>query len=445
MKSQHNGVLLLVTVTCGVLAGLGAVALSLFLELVTHVLLNFTETAAHPAALAVSPVRRVAVLVGGGLVAAILWWWVRNRMRPTVSVKNAVHGQTMPGGTTVVHTFTQMLFVGAGGSVGRELAPRELAAMLAQWWQRVLVRWGLQLSAADQHLIVAAAAGAGFAGVYIAPITGMLFAVEILLQRVSRRAVVVSLTMSVIATFVGATLKGFKPYYLLASTPFSPRLAVALLAVGPVCGVVGAVFRRAIQWAAVRQAQRRPLLWQLPLAALATGLIAIVFPQVCGNGRAFAQLVFDNRLTALVPLLLLGALVKALVTLMSIAAGAAGGTLTPSIAVGAAVGAAVGTAINLWVTPVVVWQCAVVGAAAVLAVTQQAPLMAMMMVFEVSHLSYAALLPLALGIALAMVVANWFTDTRTLPPETVGETETADLLQSKGEALLAAIKHAADH
>ncbi|WP_179395924.1 chloride channel protein [Lacticaseibacillus absianus] len=440
MKSQHNLGLAIVTVTVGLLAGLGAVALSLFLEFVTHVLLNYEETARQPFAAGVPPVQRVAVLAGVGLLAANLWWVVRNRMRPTVSVKNAVDGQPMPVATTLVHTFTQMLFVGAGGSVGRELAPRELAAMLAQWWQRRLQRWGLDLSPADQQLVVAAAAGAGFAGVYIAPITGMLFAVEILLQRISRRAVVVSLSMSVIATFVGATLKGFKPYYLLGSTPFSPRLCLAILAVGPVCGLVGALFRRAIQWAAVRQAQRRPLLWQLPLAALITGLIAVVFPQVTGNGRAFAQMVFNNRLADLVPLLLVGALVKALVTLMSIAAGAAGGTLTPSIAVGAAVGAAVGTAVNLWLTPVVVWQCAVVGAAAVLAVTQQAPLMAMMMVFEVSHLSYAAFLPLALGIALALIVANWFTDTRRMPPEAVGETETADLLQAKGEQVLAAKK-----
>lgn len=425
LKNKQNLALAIATVTIGVLAGLGAVLLSGFLELVLHFIFNFAETAQHPYVI-VSPLHRLAAIVGGGIIAAVVWWVIRNRMKPTVSVKDAVAGAEMPGLTTVLHTFTQMLYVGVGGSVGRELAPREFAAMLAQWWQRVLHKHlHLDLSAEDQHLLVAAAAGAGFAGVYIAPITGMLFSVEILYKQVTRRAVLVSLSMSMIAMGVGSLLKGFTPYYLVGPQAFAPKIVALALLIGPLCGIVGAYFRRAIQWAGLRQAQRRPLLWQLPLAALITGLVAIKFPQVTGNGRALAQMVFNTDSRQVLGWLVLGALVKALVTIMSLKAGAAGGTLTPSIAVGSALGAL----LSVLMPGMPLWQAAMIGAASLLAVTQQAPLMAMFMLIEVSHLTYSAFLPLGVGIALAMCVANFFLPKR--PAREAGETETAERLQAK--------------
>lgn len=430
MKNKQNLALAIATVTIGVLAGLGAVLLSGFLELVLHVIFNFAETAQHPYAV-VSPLHRVLAIVGGGIVAAIIWWVIRNRLKPTVSVKDAVAGAQMSGLTTVLHTFTQMLYVGVGGSVGRELAPREFAAMLSQWWQRVLHKWlHIQLSPDDSHLLVAAAAGAGFAGVYIAPVTGMLFSVEILYKKVTRRAVLVSLSMSMIAMGVGSLLKGFRPYYLVGPQAFAPQIVVLAVVIGPLCGVIGAYFRRAIQWASLRQAQRRPLLWQLPLAALITGLVAIKFPQVTGNGRALAQLVFNTHSTQVLGWLVLGALVKALVTLLSLKAGAAGGTLTPSIAVGSAIGAL----LSVLMPSLPLWQAAMIGAASLLAVTQQAPLMAMFMLIEVSHLNYSAFLPLGVGIVLAMCVANFFLPQRTT--QEAGETETAERLQAKAERIL---------
>ena len=60
-----------------------------------------------------------------------------------------------------------------------------------------------------------AAAGAGFAGIYISPITGMFFSVEVLLKKMTLRTVGVSLTMSTIAMLIGSLVKGFQPYYIL--------------------------------------------------------------------------------------------------------------------------------------------------------------------------------------------------------------------------------------
>lgn len=433
-KDKELAVAVVVT---GLMAGIGAVVLSLFLEVMEQVLLGFHETAAYPAVLGVPPLKRILVLLIAGILAAISWWWVRNRMRSAVSVADAVKGKPMPFGTTLLHTFTQMLFVGAGGSVGRELAPRELAAALAQVIQRQLKRYlNINLSEEDSRLLTAAAAGAGFAGVYIAPITGMLFSVEILLKKVSRRSVVVSLVMSSIATLVGSLLKGFKPYYLVGPESFSVKAVLLVVVLGPLCGLVGGYFRRLVQWAAIRQAQRRPLLWQLPAAALLTAGVATFFPQITGNGRALAQLVYNQNGATMLWWLLMGGVLKMIVTTLTLRAGAAGGTLTPSIAIGATIGLGFGVVVQNWIPGVPLWQFAMLGSASLLAASQQAPLMAMFMLFEVSHLSYSALLPLGIGVSLAIVASQMIYRREPQRVAEQGEPELAELLKAKVDAAL---------
>ncbi|WP_225046885.1 chloride channel protein [Lacticaseibacillus kribbianus] len=403
-KRRENLVLAAATLVLGVAAGLGAVLLSVFLDVIEQLFLHFQESAAHPFATGLAPWQQVLALLGGGVAAAVIWYLLRRFARPTVGIASAIKGTEMPLLTTLVHDFTQILYVGAGGSVGRELAPRELAAAVAQRLQRVLARHGLRFSEPDRQLLVAAAAGAGFAGVYIAPLTGTMFAVEILLHKVSRRTVVVSFTMSVIAMLVGSLLKGFKPYYLVGQAPFAPKIVLAVLVLAPVCGALGGWFRRAFKWAGARATKDRNILWQLPLVALATGVVAVKFPQIMGNGRALAQTAMHGDAARLIPLLLVGAALKAVVTVATLRAGASGGTLTPSIAIGASLGAVLALLLGPVVGPV--WQLAIIGAAALLAASQQAPFMAMFMLIEVSHLDYSAILPLGLAVSLAMVGAR---------------------------------------
>lgn len=176
-------------------------------------------------------------LVTGGLVAAVVWWLMRTRMKPAVGISKALDGQEMPVTTTIVHVLTQIFFVATGGSVGRELAPRELGAMLAQTWQRLLKRFRhIELSDDDRRLLIASAAGAGFAGVYIAPITGAMFCLELLYKKVTGRAVAVSLTMSSIAMLVGSLLRGFHPYYAVGSGAFSATSVFVVLILGHCAG-----------------------------------------------------------------------------------------------------------------------------------------------------------------------------------------------------------------
>lgn len=406
-RKRETIVLAVSTVILGVVAGTGSLLLGLFLDIIEKVFLNFNETASHPFAGGITGSHRLLSLIIGGFIAALVWWFMRTHMKPTVGLSKAVAGEQMPVCTTLVHVLTQIFFVATGGSVGRELAPRELGGMLSQSWQRLLKHfWHIELDADDRRLLVAAAAGAGFAGVYIAPITGAMFCLEILYKKVTGRAVAVSLTMSSIAMLIGSILRGFHPYYAVNDRSFAALTVIIAIVLGPLCGALGAYFRKAFTWANQSQTRDNKLLYQLPLVALITGLIAFKFPEIMGNGRALAQPAFTNQSTALISLFLLGGLAKAIVTVFSLRTGASGGTLTPSIAVGATVGMTIGFIAHLWIPEISITQAGLLGAVTFLASSQQAPLMALFMIFEVCHLDHSALLPLGLGVALAIATSH---------------------------------------
>lgn len=395
------------TIVLGILVGLSSLFLGLFLEWVEQVFLHYEETAKIPSPISTAPRTRLLSVTIGGVIAAIIWWLLRTKSQPMVSIKQTLAGEQMPWWQTVIHVITQIFYVGVGGSIGRELAPREAGALLAQRWQSLLAKTRLSpLSTADRQLLIAAAAGAGFAGIYIAPITGMLFCVEVLLKKLSLRTVTVSLTMSTIAMFVGSTAKGFKPYYLIGDAKFSLASLVFVLLLAPICGLIGGLCRQLFQWAEKRQTKNSHILWQLPLIAVITGLVSLKLPEIMGNGRSLAQLAINSKQEHFLIILLLGAIGKIIITTLTIRFGAAGGTLTPAIAIGAVVGAAIGLALLPMFPALVIWQCAVIGACTLLAASQQAPFMALFMIIEICHLDYSAFLPLAIGTLLSIAVSK---------------------------------------
>lgn len=69
----------------------------------------------------------------------------------------------------------QIGIVGSGISIGREVAPRELAAMIAQRCSSIF-----HMSVKTQRILVASAAGAGLAAVYHAPLAGTVLSLGLL-------------------------------------------------------------------------------------------------------------------------------------------------------------------------------------------------------------------------------------------------------------------------
>lgn len=388
----------------GIAIGAAAGLLTLMLYQVERFALGYIENAHESGPFNVPALRRLISVTVGASIAAVIWWLLRTRTTTVPSVKKAVGGALMPVWQTIVHVLLQIFIVGTGMSIGREVAPRELGAMFGQRF----ARW-VRLGAKDTRMLVAITAAASLAGVYNAPLAGTFFAVEILLADVTLETVTLAFACSALASWVASLVKGTHTFYLIgkANGLFTPDYMVFALIAGLILGTAGALFRRGSQWAEKNKPSGAGILWMMPLAGLLTGVVAIAVPQVMGNGRATAQLSFSSKADlAVIPVLLLSFVAKAIVTLMTIRSGASGGVLQPGIALGASGGAILGI---LWMQVFhtnSIGMYALLGACALLAASQQAPLMAICLVMELADAPINLFVPIGLAVAVSAFTAS---------------------------------------
>jgi H+/Cl- antiporter ClcA len=297
----------------------------------------------------------------------------------------------MPALTTTAHDLLQIVTVALGSPLGRETAPREVAALIASWLSRRSF-----LAPEVTRIMLACGAGAGLAAVYNVPLGGALFALE-LLGTFSISAVIPAITTSVIAAYVAWIGLGDQTPYPLPHLAISPGLIVWSIVTGPIFGFAAYGFRRAVRIARAHA----PRDWRLPalciVVFLAIGAAAIPFPQILGNGKGIAQMGFDGDLSIALAATLL--ILKTFATIGAFSAGAEGGTMTPSVAIGGSIAAVTGGVWN-WVWPdSSSGAFAVVGATAFLASSMKMPLTAMALMIEFTRADHDFLIPILFAVA----------------------------------------------
>src|ERR1700751_4883574 len=318
-------ILVLVTFAIGVASGLGGMALGLLLRLVQHVAYGHgPHTIVGRASFlqevtAASDLRRFLALCLCGAVAGVGWWLLYRFGFPLVSIALAVRKcGRMPFWATLTHAILQIVPVGLGSPLGREVAPRELGAALAT---RLCAR--ANLTPECTRVMIACGAGAGLAAVYNAPLGGTLFTLKVLLGTFSLPSSVAALATCGIATLVAWPGLGHGLQYSLPPVAVSPSIIVWSLLLGPVIGAAAYFFVRLTEAARARAPRDWRLAVWCSLVFPIIGLLAIPFPQLLGNGKSLAQTGFDNEigLTLAATLLIL----RIVVLVASLRAGADGG------------------------------------------------------------------------------------------------------------------------
>ena len=389
--------LAIVTVLAGVGAGVGGMVLSLILHAIEHVAFGYSSGTLLAAASRLEPWRRLIPLLVAGVIGACGWYALRRWGTPVVSVKRAVDGVRMPWLVTVANAVLQIIVVGLGASVGREVAPREVGALVSGWLSDVA-----GLTARERRVIVACGAGAGLAAVYSVPFGGALFTIEVLLAEVSIATVIPAFVASGVATLVASPVVPTTAWYIVPNYSMSWSIVVWAIIAGPLLGAAASGFT----WLVKTAEGARPKGWTIfvvmPVVFATVGVLAMVTPTVLGNGRALAQTAFDGSLA--IGILALFTLIKVYGTTATIGSGAAGGTLTPSLAIGAGLGAVLG---GLWLflwPGAEIGAFALIGAAAFLSSTMRAPLTGLVLVIEFSHSGTGLLIPLVIAVAGAVAV-----------------------------------------
>jgi H+/Cl- antiporter ClcA len=176
------------------------------------------------------------------------------------------------------------------------------------------------------------------------------------------------------------------------------------IVLGPVAGIAGVLFTGLMTAARLHAPTGLRSVGTITAVFAGLGALAIGYPQLLGNGKGMAALALDGTLgLGLAGLLLV---LKPIATAACLGAGAIGGLLTPSLATGAALGVFTGRLWSLlWPgAPLVAY--AVVGAAALLAVTLRAPVTAVVLTLEFVRTAQALLVPMLVGVALATGTAS---------------------------------------
>jgi chloride channel protein, CIC family len=382
--------------------GLGAAALTRLLELVQRFSWNGSGTNILEAVQRASAWRHILVLLGAGLVTGA-GQIILKRLSSGNGIDTTAaiwfHAGRMPALRTLGSAVLSILIVGMGVSLGREGAPKQAGAVIANFFSD-----RRRLSDEQRRLLVACGAGAGMAAAYGVPLGGALFALEVMRGMLALRFVLPALFTTLIATAVSWIFLPDAPTYVIPAYSSSASSVVWALLAGPIAGVVSVGYVRAVSWAD----RNRPRDWRrlaAPLLGLGLlGVVSIWFPQVLGNGKDISQLAFTNQVA---PVLLLALLVlKPAATVLCMRSGAPGGLFTPSLTVGALLGGVLGHAWS-WIWPgVPPGLFAVLGAGAVLAATTQGPISTVVLMMELTGRDRSFILPLLLAVGTATLVAR---------------------------------------
>ncbi len=346
--------------------------------------------------------RHVLVLLGAGLLTGAgqyLLGHLPNGNGIDVVTAISLYAGRLPALRTLGSAVLSVVAVGMGASLGREGAPKQAGAVIAN---AASDRAGL--SEDERRLLVACGAGAGLAAAYGVPLGGAIFALEVLRGQLALRFVLPALVMSATAAGVAWMVLPDVPTYDIPAYTGSLSVVVWALAAGAIAGLVSALFVRAVAWAS----HHRPRGWQrivAPVLALsALGAVSIPFPQLLGNGRDIAALAFAGQVTPLMLLVLLP--LRPAATLLCLTGGVPGGLFTPSLALGALLGGVLGYPWSFLWPGVPPGLFALLGAAAVLAATTQGPLSTVVLMIELTGQARSFIVPLLVVVAVATLVAR---------------------------------------
>jgi H+/Cl- antiporter ClcA len=365
----------------GLLAGVAGLATTSLLRLVEHLTYHYSFGSLLDAVTASSLVRRAVGPTIGGALAGLGWWVFRSKtdVPPlAVAVANPERIRLLPFSFDAA---LQVLVVGSGASLGREVAPRQFAVALGN----LATGWLKQLSSRDRQVLLACAAGAGLGAVYAVPLGGAVFTLRVMLKSWHPREVGAALISSSLAVAVSSFVTHDQPNLHWPNPGVSYLLIAYAVALAPLALAVGLVFNRLMGWAGQGELPRSWLLVpSIAGAGLLVGVCSHWWPELPGNGRSVLNVILGGGMTLNTAAIVV--VLKLVVTAAFLRAGARGGLFTPALATGAAAGTLFVLTINAIAgTQFHVPASALAGSAGVLAITQGAPLWAAIFVWELAR------------------------------------------------------------
>lgn len=305
--------------------------------------------------------------------------------------------------------------IGFGGSVGAEAPIVYTGAAIGSNFARYM-----GLSYRSMTVLLGCGAAAAVAGIFKAPLAGVLFVLEILLFNISMTSMMPLLLSTISATVVSYTLLGSSTPFECTLTPFELKNIPYYIILGLFCGACSIYFIRTTLKLEDRIGKMENVYLKWIMCAVGLGILIFLFPPLYGEGYESLGVLLNGKELSLdgqtplaflahspwsVPIFfMLILLLKVFSMTLTNAGGGVGGTFGPTLFVGAIAGFVVARTLNMLFdgTSVIVPEqnFVLVGMAGLMAGVMQAPMTAIFLIAEISG-GYDLFLPLILTSTIA--------------------------------------------
>ena len=435
-RLSNQQIMMLLAVVVGVLAGLGTYLFEMLLHGIKSGLIRwFPVDSAHILFLIYPAV---------GIILATLF--VKYIVRDNISegVTRVLYAMSRRNSRIARHNCWTSIVGGAttigfGGSVGPEAPIVLTGAAIGSNIGRLA-----RLNYKHTTLLLCCGAGAALAAIFKAPITGVVFVLEILMLDITAGSVIPLLIASITATTMAFMLRGFDPILAVTLAPadaFELWKIPLFILLGVLCGLMAWYFTsmnsRVGGFFKSIDKQYKKWLW----GGAILGILIFVFPPLYGEGyegftslmHGNAQELFNNSLFyrfrdidwVIILFVIATMFFKVIAMSTTNAAGGVGGTFAPSLFVGAFTGASLALVCNtLFGWEVSIVSFTLVGMAGVMSGVMNAPLTSIFLIAELSN-GYGLFIPLMITACISFAVDYY------LDPDSIYTKQ----LRQKGELL----------
>jgi CIC family chloride channel protein len=304
------------------------------------------------------------------------------------------------------------LTIGFGGSVGAEAPIVYTGAAIGSNVGR-----SMGMSYKNMTILLGCGAAGAVAGIFKAPLAGVLFTLEILLFNISMTSILPLLISSITATVVSYIFLGDAVAISNTIETFSMGNLPYYFILGIFCGIMSLYFiRTSLRVEDKMRRVKKPINRWL-IGATAMGVLVFLFPPLYGEGYNSLTLMLNNN-----PIEMAGGIVgenllsnkwlillfftvilfvKVYATAFTNAGGGVGGTFGPTLFTGGIAGFVIGRLINLTGIHVIPEaNFVLLGMAGMMAGVMQAPMTAIFLIAEMTG-GYDLLIPLILTSAIS--------------------------------------------
>ncbi|MDF0556146.1 chloride channel protein [Kamptonema sp. UHCC 0994] len=296
------------------------------------------------------------------------------------------------------------LALGSGLALGREGPTVQMGAALAAQ----LSHW-FPTSPDHRRQLIAAGAGAGLAAAFNAPIAGVLFVVEELLQDLSG----ITLGTAILASFIGAVVShvlggqslDINLNLVTHTTNFSVQEIPFYLVLGVLAGLLGSLFNESIlaSLAFYRRVLHLSLPLRIGLAGFVCALIVLILPDIFRDNTGLREILITGKADWHVAAIAF--LAYFFLTIVAYGSGAPGGLFAPTLILGSALGYLIGLCEHnlLGISPATTY--ALAGMGTFFSAVARVPVTAIVIVFEMTT-DFNLVLPLMIGSVTSYLVSE---------------------------------------